>query len=385
MAEPFERELFNTVRNAFCTALEAQQNYYGYVGRNPFFITARMAEALMGAAYRTFCNREPPPPPEPSFTGGQCATMYDVTLLKNAILGNGNPKPGYPDSITVRGMGPVEGFSITQDPGSVQVIFVNFADGDDYAGNLNLPDEQFVNCAITNIVRLDGLPDDCGDPPIPTPTPDPGFNEGDTNITYTNNEGVDITVPLIFIFADLNVNLKGELTVPVRIDLGGLDFKIGGELNLNNNEINLNFGNKNYNRNGLPNPDGYKPDPNLPDVPDDVPDDVYLPSPDDTDDETSRILRACIVSTNNVPDDISIIYQTGNPNITAPNLGYVSFCISVNGSLSWTSDIPVKNQRNFIVCPWEGGAVAVRGTPRPGVTWVITPVYAAVEDVIQFA
>lgn len=385
MPEPFERELFNAARNAFCNALELQQNYYGYVGRNPFFITARMAEALMGAAYRTFCNREPPPTPEPPFTGGQCVGVtYDVDVYVDRKNGNGSQAGGYPFTFTVRTTGRIDGV-IELTSAGVKTIFITTSHGNVYVTNANTPDQYHPVYQIVDIRRVGGGADNCGDPPIPTPTPDPGFNDIDIDITYTNNDGIDITVPLIFIFADLNVNLRGELTVPIRIDLGGLNFKIGGELNLNNNEINLNFGNKNYNRNGLPNPDGYKPDPNLPDVPDDVPDDVYVPSPDDTDDETSRILRACIVSTNNVPDNISIIYQTGNPNITAPNLGYVSFCISVNGKLAWTSDIPVKNQRNFIVCPWEGGAIAVRGTPRPGVTWVITPVYAAVEDVIQFA
>lgn len=385
MADSFRDGLLNGLRNGFCTALEFQRNYYGYVGRNPFFPTARAAEALMGAAYRLFCNQEPPEPLEPPFTGGQCSgVLYDVTVYRNALLSNGEQKPNYPQSYVARVYGPVRGV-IVEITADVETMFIVSGTGNVYIGNLNFPAETYVDYSITSIVRVDGQPDTCGDPPVLIPDPEPGFNEGDTNITYTNNDGLDLTVPLNFIFADLNVNLKGELTVPVRIDLGGLNFKIGGELNLNTGDLNLNFGNRNYNRNGLPNPDGYKPDPNLPDVPDNVPDDVYVPSPTDEDDDTSRILRACIVTTTNVPDDISLIFQTGNPNITAPNLGYVSFCISVNGRLSWTSDIPVKNQRNFIACPWEGGAVDVRGTPRPGVAWVITPVYAAVEDAVTFA
>lgn len=392
MANQFRDELVSGLRNAFCTAIELQQNYYGWVGRNQFFITARMAEALMGAAYRLFCNDEPPDPPEANFTGGQCPTIYTTYTKAPATFTAGGVDPNTEVFLVQGGvLGAIQGAEIVETSTAYEVrIFAAANPPSNPAGNYLIATyaKSSYQSAIVSefvVVRADGLPDNCGDPEPPVPTPQPGFNEVDIDITYTNNDGVDITVPLIFIFADLNVNLKGELTVPIRIDLGGLNFKIGGELNLNNGDINLNFGNRNYNRNGQPNPDGYKPEPDIPDIPPTVPDDVYLPSPTDDNDDTERILRACIVSTSIVPDDISLIYQIGNPNITAPNLGYVSFAINVNGKLSWTSDIPIKNERNFIACPWEGGAVAVRGTPRPGVEWVITPVYAAVEDRVIFA
>lgn len=386
MADTFRNELLNGVRNAFCTALEIQENYYGYIAENNrWAIGAQLGEQFFDMAYRLACNREPPPPLGPPFTGGQCTHLrYNVTVYKNAVTSTGAPKPGYPTTTVVLVYGAITGTTVTVTAG-VETVFVTSTTANVYAGNLNTPGEHFTEHYIVSAIPQGGVPDTCGNPLIPDPVPEPGYNNQPITINYTNNEGDSVNVPLNFIFAPVSLNLHGELTVPVRLDLGGVNLEISGDFNLSTGGLNLNFGNPNYSRNGLPNPDGYKPDPSLPDVPDDVPDDVSIPSSDNSQDETTRILRACIVTTDIVPPNISLIYQGGNPTITVPNLGYVSFAISVGGGLAWTSDIPVKNQRNFIVCPWEGGAVDVRGTPAVGVDWTITPVYANVEDAIEFA
>lgn len=379
MAGSFQDELLNGLRSAWCTVLQNTGNFLDALP-DPIVESGDVPIARLNRwLYRQFCNREPPAAPTPPFSGGQCPTMYDVTLLKNAVLGNGDPKPGYPDSITVRGMGPVEGFIITQDPGSVQVIFVVFADGNDYAGNLNLPDEEFVNCAITNIVRLDGLPDNCGDPPPETPPPEPDYNDIDVDIEYSPDVGADITVPVNFTFAPVRVNIRGEATIPINIDVGGVNAYVNGEFNLNTGDITFNFGNRNYGNHDKPKPDDYGTDDNLPDNPDDVPDDVTIPLPDDDTNDPVSVIRGVIVTVTETSNVITTIIQNDNPDIYAPNLGYVQFAIPIGRNIAWTSDIPVKNKRNFIPCPWEGGALDVRGTPRPGVTWVLTPVYLEIE------
>lgn len=392
MPGTFRDELFNSVRGGFCQALQLQRNYYGWVGRNPFFITGRLAQGFMDAAYRLMCNQEPPPPPDPDFTGGQCDNVsYDVTVTYE-VRQSGSVLDA--DTRLLRVNGKVNGLRPVLDndePGTsyqIQLLvdpannggidFVNVTAG---SGGGPYTSTQ----GIDSIVRTDGAPDTCGDPPPPIPEPEPGFNEPNVPVVYSPDFGPDITIPLVFIFAPVRVNLTGNLTVPVRINLGGINPQFNGDLNLNQGDLNLNFGNPNYNRDGLPNPDGYEAPTDTPDVPDDVPDDVPNPPPISNDDVTTRILRACIVTVTSVSPAISEIYQDDNPNIYAPNLGYVNFAVNVGGTISWTSDIPVKNRRNFISCEWEGGAVSVRGTPRPGVAWTIRPVYALVEDAVEFA
>lgn len=393
MAGSFKDELVNAVRNAFCTALEIQQNYYGYIGGNfKWAVTAQLAERFFAAAYRVACNREPPAAPTASFTGGQCYTLYNWagTLRQVRISTGAVSTIAFTRSGVAGKIGEVVVTSETEGGFPVwrsRIPSTNASGVTTYTDLGTIRRDIYLQPtwqAIT-VSRQDGLPDNCGNLPAPTPVPNPGYNTTNVNVTYTNNNGVNVTIPAIFIFARANLNIKGELVIPVRIDLGGVNLQIGGDINLNTGDVTLNFGNPNFNRNGLPNPDGYEPEPTLPDVPDDIPDDVSVPPSNQSESETTRILRACIVTASVVPDDITVIFQTGNPNITAPNLGYVSFCISVNGKIAWTSDIPVKNARNFISCPWEGGAIAVRGTARPGVSWVITPVYALVEETVEFA
>lgn len=72
-----------------------------------------------------------------------------------------------------------------------------------------------------------------------------------------------------------------------------------------------------------------------------------------------------------------IFQEEANPDVWAPNLGYVNFLIRVSADkYGWTVDQPVKNRRHLIPCPWPQGAVSVAGTPRPGVSWDLQPIYA---------
>lgn len=391
MPEPFREQLRQDLANAFCTALENIANFADvFGGANP--ATLPLTVSPLREAYRIACNREPPDPPPPGFTGGQCPILYTVNVqwVRKAVIAFQCVDSGTEFGQQFFVPGPIKGLTVELSDGGAGLYILHGAGGAQrrqvyfYTGTTECP-AQFVSYSITSVQPPPGVPDDCGDPEPVIPPPAPNFNITNIDITYTNNDGLDITIPAVFIFARANVNLKGEITVPVRLDFSGGRIQIGGDYNLNTGDINLNFGNSNYNRNGLPNPDGYEPDPTLPDVPPDVPDDVPNPPRDESEGETTRILRACIVTTSVVPNDITEIFQSSNPNIFAPNLGYVQFAINVNGRIAWTSDIPVKNKRNFIVVPWEGGATQVRGTPRPGVTWVITPVYALVEDVVEFA
>jgi len=385
MADTFRNELTNTIRNGFCTILGIQQNYYGYIGQNPFAFSARLGEAFFGAAYRMFCNQEPPDAPPPPFEGGQCNTVYALSVLMYNCVpsGCGNDGPfaigNYTGPVTsvTGGWNPAEGWGV--------FITANGTETFSLLSSAGPTDYTSFTVQEVYLTRIDGLADDCGNPPPPIPEPDAGYNEGNDNITYTNNDGLDVTVPLIFIFAPVRVNASLELTVPIRIDLGGVDIQIGGDINLNTGDINLKFGNRNYSRDDQPSPDSFKSPDDTPDIPPDVPTPILPPSPDDTDIDTTTIIRGGIVTVTGLsPNGSTIIFQDDNPDIYVPNLGYISFLCAVGDTVAWTEDIPVKSRRHLIECPWSGGAIAVRGTPRAGVTWSIVPVYGQLEESVSF-
>lgn len=373
----FVESLGNSIRNGFCTVAQTAQDFGVTADVSVDYRGFSVGVNLIRLAQRLTCNREPSPGYAPGFTGGQCPVQYDVTLLKNAIEGDGDPKPGYPDSITVRGTGPVRGFVIRQDPGSVQIIYVQFAAGVEvYAGNLNLPDEQFVDCAITSVVRVDGLPDNCGNP-IPTvPPSEPGSRTTNINFTYTDSSSNDIDIDASVTFGDIVTGINGDINIPFQVTYDDiLPFTFNGTLNLNTGGITINPGNKGYPPTKNPNGDNFNSEDNPETLPD-VPNDVIPPSANDNEPEVRRIIRGVFVTT--VADESrgTVIDQLDTPDIIAPNLGFIQFAIAVSNKVGWTVDIPVKNHRFFCECPWIGGAIDVRGTPRAGVEWIITPVYA---------
>lgn len=391
MPGTFKDELVNGIRNAFCTILEIQNNYYGYVARGPF-VTARYAQLVTAVAYRLLCNREPPPEPDPPFTGGQCPTRYtvnyNVTYDTRAI-----PPPNIvtdPKSATLV-WGKIKGIRVQQ--GTTDQVFIIGGSSSDPDATVDYPGfsvvqasgQGILSAAITSVVRTDGLPDTCGDPPIPTPTPTPGYNETDINIIYTDNSDDDVSLSVPFIFAPITVNLKGELTVPIRIDVGDVDFQLGGDINLSTGGIDINFGNRNYNRNGQPNPDSYECPTDTPGIPPTVPEPVLPPSPNDSEDSTTRVLRGVIVTVTSIEPGVStLIFQGSNPDLYVPDLGFVQFQVAIGTRSAWLRDVPVRNQRHFIPCEWEAGAISVRGTPRPGVEWTLSEVYASIEDEVDF-
>lgn len=386
MAGTFRDEIVDGIRNAFCSALEIQQNYYGWLGQNPFAVSGRLAEQFFATAYRLACNREPPDQPAPEFTGGQCpGVVYNIIVDIYACVTAGCATD--PNYNIGNYTGPISYVRGGFQPGSGWGAFVGVSTGEAFfllssAGPTAYTSFDTVNIRCT---RVDGLPDTCGNPPPPVPTPDPGFNQPSINITYTDNSSNDVTLPVNFIFAPVRVNLKGQFTVPVRINVGDIDLQLGGDINLSTGDIEINFGNPNYNRNGQPTPDSFTPGNDLPDNPPSVPEPVTPPPIDSNNSSTTRIIRACIVTVTEMDSQtVTLIVQGDNPDIYAPSLGFINFEVAVGQNTAWTADIPIKNLRQIVECPITSGAIAVAGTPRQGVTWELHPVYAYIEDEVEF-
>lgn len=250
------------------------------------------------------------------------------------------------------------------------------------------PDDTYFKYTIDGVTDLDPG-ESCSVAPI---SPDPGYSPGDWTViapyTFQYNDGLDITIPVLLVFAKAEIDVNGTLSIPVNLDFTGninldptFDFDVDINLPVNGDPpiIQPKYPkpsppSPNPQPPSLPNPDDFEPFPTPPTEPGDLPDPTEPTPPE----PTANVIRGCIVTTDFVASDaqISIIGQADNPDIYAPNLGYVAFRIRLSGgATAWSADIPVKNKRAIIECPWLGGAVDVRGTPRLGANFTVTPIW----------
>lgn len=388
MAGTFTDEVTNALRNGYCSIVGSYANFleqnfpaFGIVP-NPGLGAARLAQRL-------FCNSEPPdepPPIDPGFTGGQCVGVtYRVTCSITFPFG-GSPVTVNPQRLVT---GPIT-FVGTERVSSTSIRTIIRSSGgsvttevDSYSSSEENVDQYTLNSV--SVIRPDGLPDNCGDPdPLPPPPPPPppdGFNVIDVDVTYTDNSGNDITVPIVAVFAPVVIAGNGNVFAPVRVNVPvDADLNLNGTLNLTTGDINLNFGDQNR----LPGLEDCPPAPpglpdDIPDVPDDVPD---YSEPDEPG-VVPTVIRGAIVTVTETGNGVTHVFQGDNPDVYLPRLGNIQFQMEFGRRIAWSEDIPVKNRRQFIRCPWEGGAIAVEGTPAPGVVWEITPVYDFSDRVIE--
>lgn len=375
--------LAETTNRAFCVILANTVNQADLL---QYVLTPGFGEQYnpFPSLYAQNCPLTPPQPPESPFAGGQCATSYRVFWSGEYRGGApGSANDGYlpvSESTASGVLGPITGIRYIPNPagnGARVVIDANGVYEGRFGFTTTNSEPFFRNLRITSVVRDDGLPDNCGDPPPDTSPPPPGYNIYNDNVTYNDTNNVEVTIPVILTFGYATVNIDGRLSIPINAN-----FTANPEFNLNfnyrpgDNNVQPDFTDP---RVPLPSPcnppGGFIPDPSVPPPPDSIPD----PDPDApaTDDPTERreLLVGCIVTTTFLDGNETTIAQQENPDIYIPATGYVQFRIRVGNVSGWTNDIPVKSLRAFIPCPWDGGAIEVKGTPRFGNQFTVTPVY----------
>lgn len=400
----FTQALKDAARSAACSVADLSQSLFPKPPGLDALGFAKRAFAFRDTFKRQFCNDEPPPP-SPPFNGGQCGTKYLVRIRYNAT----NPVTEQPVTGFYENTwwGPIGGLvvtkpSVTYAPNGSDVAIRCYGRGSDPSP---LPAQVTFDVAsqpwndtvwfIETITRVDGQADNCGDPaPIVPPYNQNDFTI-DTDITYTNNDGIDVTVPVGVVIAPVSVDANFNLNVPVKFTFSP-NFYFDPEFKFNI-DVDLNMGGGDdrisppYDPSDPPyrpgpgpstDPDDYFPPVQPPEPPNDIPD---PPAPDE-DEPPAPVIRAVLVTVTNISPNAkpTVIGQGANPDIYAPALGYVSFQTRLgNGSGGWTNDIPVKNRRNLIPCPWGGGALSVAGTPTLGVEWTLTPIYALPDEAFR--
>lgn len=224
--------------------------------------------------------------------------------------------------------------------------------------------------------------DDCGSgggAPIIPPSNYNVYNENP--ITYVDNDGVERTFDPTFTLGVPIFNINGELSFPFTLEINdpALEFtlEVNGEYNVTNDDINYPIenprqpgGGGNCNRPPTVITDETPPDPAPPPVP---------PNPDPPTPETEperRIIAALVTVTSELTSAQGKVFQDQNPDVLIPDVGVINFLYQLGSTTTaWSEDIRVKNARQLIPVPWDRGAIAVYGTPRPGISWRINPIY----------
>lgn len=386
-----QESLTSAVRTGFCQALPG-------VVTGALLFTALSASTAVGAAaglavaggaaaiYGLGCNRTLPDDafPAPPFAGGQCAVDYRVeySFEYSTNFSSGSPTYATGSDVFPFKRGAISGIRAVIAPNRSSAVVVldhNGTTSNGYGQSTSAGDSDIRNVRITNVsVFGGGDPLACGSLPPQVPT---GITQPDAtvtnDITYVNNEGDTITVPVVLAFGYANVDINGELNIPVsvQLDLNPV-VNFNGQFNLRTGDFNVNLGDPDspFGGNGTcggdPIPDADTPNPTLP-LP---PSDPIAPSNPERPTKR-RILRGCQVVTTVLQGKQTELDQNDNPDIFIPSLGYVNFLVQVGQRTAWTVDIPVKNTNQIIECPWIGGAIDVRGTPSYNNQFTVSPIY----------
>lgn len=185
------------------------------------------------------------PPDTPGFLGGQCVgVQYNVYgIYQNAnetfgpcdaalgwfVLNTPGPvvgiRPNGGGNQILSGGGPVI-TTIRADPSGNLVGLSNTCAP---PGGLPAPAMKPNTSQITRIERVDGLPDDCGNPPPPV-LPEPPIDGDDffTTIVINNRDPSDNSIiDIIGINAPITIN--ADIDFKLTFDVGGINFNLGSD------------------------------------------------------------------------------------------------------------------------------------------------------------
>lgn len=393
----FAQALFSAAKGGLCDLADLSgrlmpSNYYPIPS-----VLEGAQDAFRKFLAGTFCDK-PVPPIVPIPPNGNCSISYEYRAFRHTQKwGNATS-----DTALISGFiqGPISNVRVVVTPGAGgddgNVLTATDGFGEDrtldsvntersfFAGRT-----QTVNWTGLEFIPLEPVPPECVPVPVPPfPPYDPADFTFNVDVEYAPNIGPNITVPVAFVVGLAYFDANLDVHVPINVKLNpnfnfnfNNDFDFAVDFNLSKRDerfIPPYDNTKPPPRPPLPpatRPDDFVPDPSIPQPPPSVPD----PPPTDPETPKQRVIRAALVTVIGATTSGKVggLAQNENPDIAIPNFGYINFlCRAGNLSGGWTPDQPVKNARCFIPCPWEGGAYEVKGTPQPGIQFVVTPVYS---------
>lgn len=295
------------------------------------------------------CGKLPAPPsegvPPPPFQGGQCDVLYNYDAQFTV---DGSPTSGVFPVTNV--LGPLN-YVTGVDGNGRSFARVLDGNGQEATGTSVSPGQGTAGINVTNVTRVDGLPDDCGNLPTSFDPATPSDYTVPVTFPTTDPMGNPVDEPADIIFGPPVPDGNGGFKFPFEIlfpdGSGG-----GGDITDSPDPVSLRPG----------------PDETLRECCNDTP--VEEGEEEDEEPETGDII-ACVVrsSLNNVGNPVRPLEQSGpNPDIYLPDLGLVQFKVRTGDNNSaWTTPRRIQSIEQYVEAP--AAAVAVGATPRFGVTF----------------
>lgn len=355
-------QITKAIRHAACDLWI--DNSDKFVPDNPVFAPARWF-------WNTVCDRRSQPPPPP-FSGGQCLVDYTVTIhydVNSNVYANDCGAQNYDRVLDGGFRGPIKGVIYEQThfypedesikpgcatPGSYGEWYLHYGEGQKY--KLFTQYQSAVRTLqVINVVRRDGLPDNCGS--IPTRYPrSPDLPPGGRNWKFpvTDEDGNSYDFDFNYKGSDFNFPLHFEFNFgDAYVDFGGITLNWNGDLNVNLPGGSPGNGGKNPmppSPDNSPPPELYLPQPNDPDVDEKPP--VEVPDGEgheDEDDGDNKITWVEILMTIPPSERHRILYRDSSLNVYY--YGWMSF--TLNGTLSSAPEFPLRKSRHLVRIPDE--------------------------------
>lgn len=358
----FDSVLRNRARQAVCQVLNGPSGpaYVGAPLFDPF--TAGFLKEQVEKLKRWACNDPSPVPneyfPEAPFSGGQCeGVQYRVWRKRGNIAGDpscGSSPSFLPGTFT----GPIVGAIMKPSSGGGTEFYIVSEGGakETLVGTSSFPPDQNFH-KICGVERLDGQPDNCGDPDA-GPPPTYITQNIQLNVEYTDNSNTFNTELGDFnVFAP--VIIGGKIFAPITVSLGGIEIPLN--LDINTGDIELVF--------------DFADSPVEPVPPN--------PIPNPTDDEPERegsdlVYGLQVYSVPDGPgrDGATFVDQQDGPSLRLPRTGNVYFQIPVGERVSWIGPFPVQMVNQVVWSPYLVGATGYRVIPSSGWRLEVVPLQA---------
>lgn len=296
-------------------------------------------------------------PDDPGFTGGQCDTLY----LARVQVTTDNPN-ATPIDREQEFSGPLFGLKVDDLGNGVTDVYVEHGlDSDGNRGRTTIISGGFQveSSNFTNLGRVDGLPDDCGDPPGGGGTPD------DVEVCYDTPDGTEVCVRVPIGGGPPTVRPDGGLNVPVRFDFP--DGPITVDLPIGGGEPIIKPGG------GTPGASPCCP-PFSPDSPEPPPNQDDPPPPDGEEQFIGLIVKIETVGARRAATEL----DGGGISLFIPRAAVISIAIDIGGRRTWTADVNIRKRNQYVPVPSPGVGYTWAIYNEPGFTTTVTPVLVEV-------
>lgn len=301
-----------------------------------------------------------PGPPPPPYEGGQCDTRYDVNWsFSGTFSGDSRTSSGTASSL----LGPLGDVStVFPDAGGVRGV-IGTAGGPATLGafggapNAWSKDSAF---SVTSVVRRDGLPDDCGNPPVVEP-PRPPIVQPPSSPPIPRVDPDGNPLPPIVIAPRVGpvfIDVDGAVKIPVVVNFGGDDIDVSIPVNVNLGDFapEITIGGSGGREPSNPSdPEPRPPAPTCcpPEPTRETEGEPENPDEDPSPDESGRRRIGVIVrsSRSGSGGRESTIF-TAEPPLLVPRIATVQFEVATeDGDLSFSADTQVKQLRQYVAGP----------------------------------